>query len=154
MSADIPTQADFLLPAQRSQDLDGWHAWETFGDRTLDEAYAIFRENAFAYLEELMWMAPRPFCFYLPIALRYLQSEDSFSDSDIVNCLASNIEFHFTRGHDIFAAFPCIQAICDYVLRHYSKFELNEQIYGDLRHSTSVYDKRLANHVLHRMGTP
>jgi hypothetical protein len=133
MSADIPTQSDFQLGPERGQDLDAWHAWDTFGGRTLDEAYATFRENALGYQEDLMWMAPKPFCFYLPVVLRYVQSEESCGDSDIVNCLASNIEFHFQRGHDITAAFACIQAICDYVLSQYSKFDVNEEIYGDLR---------------------
>ena len=63
MSADIPTQADFLLAPRRSQDVDGWHAWEAFGGRTLDEAYAIFRKNALRYQEDLRWMAAKPFCF-------------------------------------------------------------------------------------------
>ena len=130
MSTDIPTQADFKLAPQ---DLDGWHAWESFGGRTLDEAYAIFRENPVRYQEDLMWMAPKPFCFYLPIALRYLESEDARRDADIINCLASDIGFHFECGHDIAAAFPCIRSICDYVLSHYMKFDVNVAIYGDLR---------------------
>ena len=133
MSASIPSQSDFELPAERVQDLDGWHAWDTFGGRNLDQAYAAFRTNAFGYQEDLMWMAPTPFCYYLPVALRYLQSEHSTNDSDFVNSLASTIDFHFAQGHDIAAAFPCIRNICDYVLSHYSKFDVTESIYGDLR---------------------
>ena len=133
MNTGIPTQADFQLPPERVQDLDGWHAWETFGGRSLDEAYAIFQQNAFAYLEDLMWMPPKPFCFYLPVAGRYLESPTSSGDSDMVSCLASTLEFHFERGHDISAAFSCIGKIADYVLSHYSKFAIQEHIYGDLR---------------------
>jgi hypothetical protein len=47
--------------------------------------------------------------------------------------LAADIEFHFECGHDISAAFPCIQAICDHVLTHYARFGVNVEIYGDLR---------------------
>jgi hypothetical protein len=133
MSTGIPNEDDFRLVPDWSQDREGWWAWEDFGGRTLDEAYAIFRENPLRYQEDLMWMAPKPFCFYLPIALRYLQSEDSSGDSNIVNCLASDIEFHFSCSHDISAAFPCIRAICDYVLSHYSKFGVYTAICGDLR---------------------
>src|ERR1043166_8442690 len=80
MNTDIPTQADFPLPLERVQDLEDWHAWETFGGRNLDETYAIFQENAFAYVEDLMWMPSKPFCFYLPIAGRYLESPKSSGD--------------------------------------------------------------------------
>jgi len=133
MSADIPTQADFQLLPRRKYDPDHCHTWEHFGGRTLDEAYVVFRENPLRYPEDLMWMVPKPFCFYLPVALRYLQSAEASGDSDIISCLASDIEFHFSCGHDIQAAFPCIQAICDYVLSHYSEYDVIEEIYGNLR---------------------
>lgn len=73
-------------------------------------------------------MAPKPFCFYLPVALRYLQAEES--SGEIVNILAEDIEHHFKCEEDIAAAFPCIQAICDYVLSQ-SKFDIDD--YGDLQ---------------------
>ena len=133
MSTDIPSQADFQLAPERNYDLDGWHAWDTFGGLSLDQAYEVFRTSALDCQEDLMWMAPRPFCFYLPVALRYIQAADSSGDSDIVNCLAPAIQFQFGGKHDITDAFPCIRAICGYVLSHYSKFEVSEQVYGDLR---------------------
>ena len=139
----MPTQADFQLAPRRVDDLDGWHAWETFGGRTLEEAYAIFSQNALAYQEDLMWMAPKPFCFYLPIALRYLESEQSRGDSDIINCLASDIDFHFEKGHDISDAFSCIKIICDQVLTHYSKYDVNEEIYGDLRQQYEALRRKI-----------
>ena len=61
------------------------------------------------------------------------QSGDSREDSDVINCMWSTIDFHLDSGHDISAAFPCIRSICEHVLSHYSKYDITEKIYADLR---------------------
>jgi hypothetical protein len=140
----IPSKEDFQLPPQSHPDLDGTRAWRNFGGKTLEKAYAKFRRNPLVYQEDLMWMAPKPFCYYLPVALRHLESDESAEDSDIVECLAANINFHFDSGHDIRAARGCIAVICDYVLANYAKFDVAETVYGDLRPKYQSLKQRIA----------
>ncbi len=136
MRKNIPTKEDFGLYPGKGQDLDRMSAWKAFGGLSLDEVYGVFLDNPLYHQEHLMWMAPKAFSFYLPVALRYLESEDSGDGSDIINILVSDIEFHFTCGEDITPAFPCIQAICDCVLRNRARFNLDadlHQQYENLR---------------------
>jgi hypothetical protein len=133
LSDSIPSKEDFQLFPIRSQDLDGWSAWEHFGGHTLEEAYEIFCSNPLYYQEDLMWMTPKPFCFYLPVFLRYLKSEDSDGDSGAISFVASVLEFQLAYAEDISSAFACIDLICQFVLDHFKKFEDDFWIYGDLR---------------------
>ncbi|GMU81056.1 MAG: hypothetical protein AMXMBFR47_09270 [Planctomycetota bacterium] len=52
--------------------LDERVAVEHFLGRTLDEAEYLFCENPLRYFEDLMWMGPIAFRFYVIAAIRYL----------------------------------------------------------------------------------
>jgi len=73
-------------------DLDGQHAVQHFLGKTLEEAEALFREDSITYQEDLMFMGPSAFRFYVQAAINYIQSEAATGDSDIVNCIAGILE--------------------------------------------------------------
>ncbi len=55
-------------------------------------------------------------------------------DSAAVSCLVSVLEFRMET--DAAAMIPMaseLVAACDYIVRHYDKFDLIPEIYGDLR---------------------
>lgn len=115
-------------------DLDGQVACKNFLGKTLDEVEAMFRENSTYYQEGLMWMRPIAFRFYVPALIHYIQSEAAVGDSDIINCFAGLLEFRLE--HEAAELLPIAEqlaSVCGYIIQHYSRFDLNLEIYGDLR---------------------
>ena len=51
--------------------LDERSACEHFQGKNLDEAELLFRENSLCYQEDLMWMGPMAFRYYVEAAIRY-----------------------------------------------------------------------------------
>jgi len=115
-------------------DLDGRVACKNFLGKSLDEAEALFRHNSTYYQEGLMWMGPIAFRFYVPALIHYIQSAAATGDSDIINCFAGLIEFRLE--HEAAELFPIAEQLasaCEYIIQHYSRFDLNPEIYGDLK---------------------
>jgi hypothetical protein len=73
--------------------LDERVAVEHFLGKDRKAAEALFRENFIYYQEDLMWMGPRAFCFYLPAALTYVVSDESNVGSIELGMLVNVIEF-------------------------------------------------------------
>jgi len=123
------------LPSQEEinvyNSLDGARASRHFYHKTLEEAEALFRENSLYYQEDLMWMGPKAFRFYLPAAISYLQSDAAADDSDFVSALFIIIEFR-EGEEDFHLALEAINRLIEYVLSDYQKFDVDEDIYGDL----------------------
>jgi hypothetical protein len=114
--------------------LDGHAAGSSFLGKSLNEAELLFRENSLYYQEDLMWMGPSAFSFYLPAAMAYLKSTYSQGDSDIVNSLCSVLEFRLQNDdQSIRSAHSTIGGICRYVLGAYERFDVDESIYGNLQ---------------------
>ncbi|MCE0498234.1 MAG: hypothetical protein LV481_09855 [Methylacidiphilales bacterium] len=126
----LPTQEDF----GDMVDLDIATAWKRFGNKTLEEAYNLFDTNPLCYQEDLMWMGDKAFVFYFPIALRFILSENAKGACDAVSSIATMLEFRFEYGAaGIKEVFPDIRSLCDYVISHYELFDINAEIYGDVK---------------------
>lgn len=114
--------------------LDERCACEHFLGKTVEEAELLFRENALFYQEDLMFMGPVAFCYYVPAYIRYLKSEHSKDDSDAVNCFQGLLQFIFEHQPSFLPA--CARELaeaCRYVVSDYEKFSVNVEIYGDLQ---------------------
>ncbi|MFM7315484.1 MAG: hypothetical protein ACKO5E_00925, partial [bacterium] len=66
--------------------LDERCAVKNFVGKSQQEAELMFRENFLTYQEDLMWMGPVAFAYYLVPAMNYLKSIHSNGDSDAVSC--------------------------------------------------------------------
>ena len=126
------------LPTAREinpfDDLDGRKAEGHFLGTTLEEAEVLFRENSLYYQEDLMWMGPVAFCFYLRAALSYLKSASAQGDLGIVSCLCAVLEFRLQHDAEaVRKASDTMAELCRYVLVAYNRFDVSETIYGDLR---------------------
>ncbi len=86
----LPTE-DEINPVP--EDLDGKAAVKHFLGKDLEQAEQMFREAALFYQEDLMFMGPAAFRFYVQAAISYLQSKSATGDSDMINCFASILEF-------------------------------------------------------------
>jgi hypothetical protein len=116
------------------EDLDGRCAERHFLGKTLEEAEALFREASIVYQEDLMFMGPVGFRFYVHAAIEYIRSDASTDDSDIINCFATILEHRIEREpEELVAVAPHLAAACRYICEHYERFGLMPEIYGDLR---------------------
>jgi hypothetical protein len=113
--------------------LDERHACKNFLGKTLEQAEAMFRESPLYYQEDLMWMGPVAFRFYVPALINYIQSSASKGDSDIVNCFAGVLEFRLEYERPDLVPIACeLTQACRYIVDHHDFYELTEGISGDL----------------------
>lgn len=73
--------------------LDGRRAERNFYGKDLKQAEAMFRDNLFGYAEDLMWMGPVAFCYYIEAAAAYLLDPTAVVDSDDLRAFCSAVEF-------------------------------------------------------------
>lgn len=114
--------------------LDEQTACADFFGKTITQAELLFRENALIYQEDLMFMGPVAFCYYLPAFVRYICGEHSINDSDAISCFIGLVEYRFDRESQMMLTI-CDELLtaCDYVIGEYDRFDVGESIYGDLR---------------------
>jgi len=127
------------------ENLDGAVAERHFLGKTLEEAEALFRENSLCYQEDLMWMGPVAFRYYVQAAIGYIQSEASAEDSDMINCFTSILEFRLnSEQEELRVVASELASVCDYILKHFDRFDLAEAIYGRVReHLAAVHNRFL-----------
>jgi hypothetical protein len=136
--ASIPTKADFGDLAC----LDVDHAWKQFGGKTMDEAAALFASNPFFYQEDLLYMGISAFHFYFSVVLRYLTSDEARCDDHTVSAIATVLEKRLEYElSGMLPSFPEIRCVCDYVVSNYPKFEVDEDIWGNVKNRYSAIRK-------------
>ncbi|MGA1238336.1 MAG: hypothetical protein ACO34E_15915 [Limisphaerales bacterium] len=86
---NIPQKSEFVTV---DEDLDQQCAWEQFGGRSLDAAYALIKGDPLNRMEDLMHMGPKAFCFYVQAAIRYLREAESRNDQEMVSGFVSVCE--------------------------------------------------------------
>ncbi len=126
----LPTKSDFGDP----RDLDVRYAWKTFGTKTIEEAYLLFKQNAFGCAENFRWMATAAFTFYFPIVPRYLMSPEAKGDSDTISTFIGILEDHWqSNAEELKPIHRQIEALCCHVVSHYDDYDLDYNIYGDVK---------------------
>jgi len=107
---------------------------ENFGRKTTEEAYRIFIQNPFGYVEDFRWIAPAAFTYYFPIVARHLTSPDAKSDSDTVSSLAGILESLLgLHNRELASVFEVIAKLCSHIINHYSEYDLDYNIHGDVK---------------------
>lgn len=131
MSLSLPTREEINV----HDDLDGRVACRNFFGKTLEEAEALFRENP-SRDEDLLWMGPIAFRFYVTAAIRFIQSDDSAFQVGFINGLCGTLEWRLEceSPEELIPVAGQLAAVCRYIAEHWSKFGANEEIYGDLQH--------------------
>lgn len=126
-STQPPTKTDINV----HDSLDEIAAKDHFLGKTVDEAELLFRENSAYYQDDLMWMGPRAYEYYLQSVVNYLKSPQAAGDTHIISCMYSVIRFRaeesgFELGRE------SVGELVDYVIGSYEKFDVNPDVYGDL----------------------
>lgn len=124
----LPTAADINV----YNSLDETSACEHFLNKSLDQAEALFREDSAYYQEDLMWMGPKAFRYYLPAATNYLRSDDAIGDDHFIDSLYEIVMFRLDLEGFSDAIDP-VEEMIEYILDNYEKFNVATETYGDLR---------------------
>ncbi|MBD1823642.1 hypothetical protein H6F51_14230 [Cyanobacteria bacterium FACHB-DQ100] len=111
--------------------LDEISASKHFLNKTLQEAEALFQENSAYYQEDLMWMGSQAFQFYLQAVINYLKSEHSLGDDHLIDCLYEIVVFR-SQQDGFLVALDRVKEMINYVIENYAKFDVDEDVYGDL----------------------
>ena len=128
----IPTEREINV----YDSLDERCASKNFLGKSLAEAEALFRDNSLCYQEDLQWMGPVAFRFYIHAAVNYVQSERSTGDSSIVSCLAMILNERLqNEPQELLPVADLLSVFCRYVAEHCDRFDATPDIYGDLRGS-------------------
>lgn len=126
----LPSREDINV----HDNLDERSACQHFLGKNLRDAEDLIRQNAFYYQEDLLFMGVTAFRFYVPALINYIQSDAAEGDSDIVNCFAMILEFRLEReSNDLRPIATTLAEACRYLLDNYDRFEVSEEIYGDLK---------------------
>lgn len=131
MTQSLPTREEINV----HDDLDGRVACKNFFGKTLEEAEGLFRENSLYYGEDLLWMGPVAFRFYVQAAIRFIRSDHGAFQSDFINGLRSTLSFRLEQEplEELTPIAEQLAAICQYIVEYWAKFDADGQIYGNLR---------------------
>jgi len=106
--------------------LDERTAAKNFLGKSVEEAEQMFKDNSACYLEDLRFMGPVAFSFYLDAAIRYLHSEEAIHDNVMLIGLCQLVDQRLTYGLLPQESFSRIQNVVEYVLDHYDRFKVRE----------------------------
>lgn len=125
-------------------DLDIDSARKNFFGLRLDEAENRFRQNALSYQEDVIFMPPACFAYYLHAYLNYLLSSDSRGDSDGASCFFGLVE---CRSQDL-ARLPAetrakVSLVLEKLGTGQDYFDADESIYGSFATKADVARKQL-----------
>jgi hypothetical protein len=99
----------------------------------LAEAEAVIREQAPSIIEDLMWMGPVGFGYYVDAAIRFLGSPAADADSDSVCMFLSAVEYQVEHNLPrIRPASGRLAAALGDLLADLARFDIDPDIYGDV----------------------
>jgi hypothetical protein len=111
--------------------LDERSAVEHFLGKDLEQAEALFREDH--YWEDLMWMGPIAFRFYVSAAINYLLSDEAENDAYAASSFCSLIGFRLDhKPADVVSVGPVIREGIIEVLKEFDLYGPDIAIFGDV----------------------
>lgn len=103
-------------------DLDGRIAQKHFLGKTVQQAEVMFREEPWVYGEDLLWMGPVAFRYYIPAVIRFFRDETVRGQDELLVEFAGTLEFRLEREPAELAPIAHeLAATCDYIVEHYDR---------------------------------
>jgi hypothetical protein len=141
MNSALPSLSDINV----FDSLDERSAAEHFHGKDLRQAEDLFRDNFLCYQEDLMWMGPRAFYYYVQAAIAYLLGPDADGDSDAANSFCGVVEFQLEHSCDaIRPAHPLLRDAIRAILNNFSRFDCDPKTYGDVASRYRALEDQLA----------
>jgi hypothetical protein len=127
--------------------LDGKCAVKNFVGKSVEQATKLFEDNGLHYSDDLRWMGPIGFKFYFKAALAYLKSAKSHGDPDFLNSMISILESRLFGEYNDFegikGGIDDYAEFSSYALDNYDAYDLDQNIYGDLRPNLRSLSEKL-----------
>lgn len=130
----LPTSTEIAADS-----LDGRYAIAHFHGKSLAEAEQVFASacqdgNTLTYIEDLLWMEPIGFRFYIRAASRVALSECADGQSDFISGLASTISlWHELHPAEVVSIAHLLADFCHAVLQQFDRYDADPEIYVGLR---------------------
>ena len=142
----VPTEEDW---GNWRADLDQAYAHRIFAGKSLKDILPLFEENVIERTDELRFMPPVPFRYYVIGFRDYVTSERVFRTehevSDAASCFLGLILDKLENEPDtIIPIMPHLMPAAEYVARNQAKFDASVDIYG------SFLDKLARVHALYK----
>ena len=127
----LPTEQEINPVAEN---LDGQWAVRNFLGKSLDAAEAMFREELDFHGEDLMFMGPVAFRYYIPAACRFLRSQLPDADPpmifDFAGVLQHRLEFD---PNEMTSVAVELADLCAEILARFTRFDEFDELMRDLR---------------------
>ena len=126
----LPTSGEIAI-----DDLDGRYAIRHFHGKTLAEAEELFAEGIpLTYTEDLLWMEPVGFRFYIRAAICYCLSDRATGDPDLINGLAGTLSlWHEQHPGELVRCARLLADFCSAVVQQFDRYDADPDIYVGLR---------------------
>lgn len=129
MATRLPTAEEINV----FNSLDERCAVKNFLGKDLEQAQTLFAENFLRYQEDLMWMGPKAFAFYVPAAINFLLSEESDNAADAVSSFHSLVEFRLEyEPAEIARVGSILRAGILGMLENFERYGFGGEAYGDI----------------------
>jgi hypothetical protein len=139
--SDIPPASDINV----FDSLDERSAVDHFLGKDLSQAEALFRDNFIYYQDDLMWMGPRAFCYYVQAAIAYLTSPCSDGDSDAASSFCTVVEFRVDTDRNLIEpVVPTLRDAIRSLMTDLPRFAMDASAYGDVESRYKVLLSKLA----------
>lgn len=140
MEPDLPTAAEINI----HDDFDEQWAVKNFLGRSLEEAQDLFAENFLFYSEDLMWMGPVAFCYYVRAAIAFLLSPSAKGHADSVGTFCMILEFRIgCKYWGIGNCSPLVRDGLEAMLRNFDHYECDPRLDGDVARRVEAVLARL-----------
>lgn len=129
----VPTESDW---GDYEADLDAKYAHDLFAGRTNEEMRVHFRRNPIERTDELRWMPPVPFRYYMLGFRDFVMAQDFefLSAADAASCfLGLVLEKLENHPEDIVPVMPELLHAVEYLAGNQAQFEADKSIYGDFQ---------------------
>lgn len=129
----IPTEEEWEMD-KYGECLDVKWAYKNFFGKSLEEAEALFVENAIVYQEDVCYYMPSvPFRYYVRAYMNYLNGELSFHDSDAASCFLGLMKWRLEHDpQDALYIWPEAVKTMAHIQANPDCFDWTERIYGNL----------------------
>lgn len=125
-ASPIPSREDINV----FDSLDERSACENFLGKNLAEAEDLFNENFLTYQEDLMFMGPRAFRYYVQAAIRFITSNADGNDiSFFLMVIRHRLEF---ERDEVKPVARIISDACGHVIENWPAFAEEAEAYGDI----------------------
>jgi len=140
MASRLPTAEEINV----FDSLDERCAVKNFLGKDQEQAQSLFRENFLRYQEDLMFMGPTAFRFYVPAAINYLLSEEADYAADAASSFCGLIEFRLDyEPAEIASVGSIIREGILGILKDFDRYGCDSEIYGDVAERYRVLLSRL-----------